>query len=194
MNVLRSALLLPLLGAALAAQANFINFDDLATTTNSGVSVGDSYLVSDGVSFLNGTALRSSTAPSAPNALFPDTATLTINSPSNVLITSVGLMYASTSVQTGATPTLNVYSGLSGAGTLLATFALADTGSSATYASVTLPFVGAARSFVLSDTASGRISYDNLSFTSQVQAAPEPATLAALGLGAAAMLRRRRKA
>ena len=189
--ILRQAFLLALLGSALAASANLINFDGLANSAN----VGDAYLASDGVSFVNGLALRvGAGAPSPSNVLSPTAASLTINSPVNALVASVGLRYASNTMLSGLTPvvpTLSVYQGLNGTGALLASVALPDTSTGfSVYAPVVLSFAGAAKSFVLRDAAFSHILYDDLAFTSQP--VPEPSVFAALGLGAAALLRRRR--
>ncbi len=181
MNAFRPLLALALLSAAFTARANLIDFD--SATGN----VGNRYLLSDGVSFVGALSFATGGAPTAPNALYHDDATITVNSPVNVLTTSVGIAYRSTSGQTGGVPTLSVFTGLNGTGTALATLTLPDT---ATFATVTLPFAGSGRSFVLTDSSYSRIVYDNLAFTSQP--VPEPSALAALGLGAAILLRRRR--
>lgn len=191
MKLLRRTLTLALLGSALVGRANLINFDNLA----SGANVGNAYLLTDGVSFVNGTVLAYGTPPSTPNALIPADATLTVDSPVNSLVTSVGFLYASNSLGSGITttvPSLSVYSGLDGTGSLLGSIALPDTPSGlAAYAPITLSFSGSAHSFVFRDQAYTHILFDNLSFTSQPT--PEPSALAALGLGAVALIRRRKR-
>ena len=176
------------------AQANLIDFDSGTNST----PVGDTYLASDGVSFVNGSFFTvGSSAPSPSNVLLPDDATITVDSVSNALVTSVGIFYASNSVgsgQSNGVPSLSVYSGTDGTGSLLGTLALPDTPNAfagSSYTSVSLSFAGAAHSVVLSDFASSHILYDDLSFT--VQPTPEPSVLAALGLGAMAALRRKKR-
>ncbi len=185
---------LPFLAAALGAQANLINFDNHAD----GASVGDTYLASDGVSFVDGEFLNvGSSAPSPSGILFDDTfGTITMNSVANVLTTSVSFFYTSNSMgsgqSNGVTPSVSVYSGVNGTGLLLGTLGLSDTTTAGpVYVPATLAFAGAGHSVVLSGVPN-HILYDNLSFTSAP--VPEPTSVAALGVGVTALMRRRKRA
>ena len=186
--ILRHAAFLALLGAALSASANLINFDN-----RKGI-VGDAYLLSDGVSFKDGESFLYPGTPSGPYALAMNSATLIVSSPVNDLVAGVSFRYASNSVETNPRlpfPSLTVYSGPDGTGATLASLLLPDTGSTTTFLLAALSFSTPARSFVVRDASYSHIVLDDLAFTSQP--VPEPSALAALGLGGAAILRRRRK-
>ena len=186
--IVRHLAFLLVLGSALSASANLIDFDN-----RKGV-VGDAYLLSDGVSFKDGESFLYPGTPSGPYALALLSETLVVSSPVNDLVAGVSFRYASNSVAANPrlpSPSLTVYSGPNGTGATIASLLLPDTGSTTTFLLAALSFSSPARSFVVRDESYSHMVLDDLAFTSQP--VPEPSAFAALGLGAATLLRRRRK-
>ncbi len=182
------------LAAAPASAQTTINFDQLKSGENVNTyynggsgSQGTGPGPSDGITFVNGTALAFGTAPSQPNLLFDRTHnTITADRVSG-FDTSFAFDYISNSQATASIPvTVSVFSGVDGTGTLLTSGTYADTPNPlSTSLHETLTFSGTAESVVLNGTAN-HVAYDNLTFGAApaASAAPEPSQMAGLGLTA----------
>jgi hypothetical protein len=91
---------------------------------------------------------------------------------------------------------VNIYSGVDGTGTLLATIDLVDTGNSSlttfdSWAPASASFVGTAKSILFApntDVGGDRVGFDDITFGSQTPSVPEPASIVLLGLGGAGMI------
>jgi hypothetical protein len=204
----RAILAVGLLAAALA-QANTAVLVDFETPT-SFASIAEHYNggtdsaavagANLGVSFtLDALALQNdalgpyfSNAPSPMGVMAPVGADATMNVAAG-FTGAVGFWYSASSFVVQG---VNVYSGLNGTGTLLASFNLvtnaqADGCSSAPYCrfdQVTSTFAGTARSITFGNSANAA-AFDNISIT----AVPEPTTVLMMSLGLAGLMLARRR-
>jgi hypothetical protein len=96
-----------------------------------------------------------------------------------------GLSFYYASSQAG---TVNIYSGLDGTGTLLASLALAATATPYTvWDQIGVSFAGTAESVEFGGSAN-YIAFDNISVGANLAAIPEPASIALLGAGLAGLI------
>jgi len=181
------------LGIVAGADANLITFED---GTDGNVFVGNDYLSSDGVSFVDGKYLYTTghNVPSGSYDMYCDddaTGTIIMNCSGGL----DGLFAAEYSAnQTG---TITLWSGLNGTGTALDTITTSTTASPFSNTAVwnTASYNLTAHSqvaySVTFQAAARHIEYDNVSFNRRTVNTPEPFTMS-LGLAGVGLFIRRR--
>lgn len=183
------AIVASMMGGAIQAQAVVLTFEGVGNAS----SVGDYYNGGAGgnygISFVNAYAATEqgaggsapyTTEPSRVTSMaFYNTGNGTANSGtmnvSSGFNTNISFYYTSP----GLPVTVNVYDGLNGTGTLLATQTLSTYTNYASFVPVTIGFSGTARSVTFGGVNGFPVAYDNISLSP----VPEPSAVFLLGTG-----------
>ncbi len=168
------------------AAANIVNFGGSTVNADSGDVAGQALALQGG----------GSSSPFPNNGAHLD---LTVTAAAGQKLLLSSLSFAIQRTATGFTTDTFSYS-VNGGVSFTSLAAVASLPSAFAVKSVNLSGIGLVNSIIIRDvltgatSASGNNRFDNVVLSGTAQAVPEPATMAALGLGAVAMLRRRRKA